>query len=230
MAPIEALIEDTGRQPVVNGDDVFLPLPDRFCRRTPLSEKEHPRLFDFLKDVHEAHASLHAKLNLPPPRWSGGFDVSGHAFLLTLGALILASELAPSWRSALAKKAAGVRVLSNTNMRPTLRHRLHVLSTILGSALLALWVWMLFMTAVYFHDPDEKLAGLALGLVAAFGVHLSVPRQPSQVVEYKVRGPTRRPSPKREDSVEAANKVVGDYEVLGDDGEVEILDDAVFVE
>lgn len=231
MAPVEALIADTGRQPHVHGDDVYLPLPNRFCQTTPLSEKNHPHLFNFLRDAHGIHERVHAALRLPPPRWSGGFDVSGHAFLLTLGALILASELAPSWRSALAKKAAGVRVLSNTNMRPTLRHRLHVLSTIAGTALLGLWVWMLFMTAIYFHDPDEKLAGLALGLIAAFGVHLAVPRQPTQVVEYKVRGPTRRPSPKREDSVEAANKVVGDYEVLGDDGEVEVLDEnAVFVE
>jgi hypothetical protein len=70
---------------------------------------------------------------------------------------------------------------------------------------------MLFMTAVYFHDLEEKLAGLGeysrlgaaaktwtkltagLGLLAALIVNLSIPGQSAPVIEFKVRGAPRRP-------------------------------------
>lgn len=174
---------------------IYLPLAESFCaNHLTLTHNTHPRLIETLASArglaHEAHATVHRLLNLPPPRWSGGLDVSGHAFLLTLGAIILSAELAPSWRAGLAK-ARGRR-----DMAPHsgVKHTLHVLSTVAGSALIALWVWMLFTTAIYFHDLHEKLAGLALGLFAAAAVNLAIPSSSAPVIEYKIRGPTRRPT------------------------------------
>jgi len=178
---------------------LYLPLPAKYCLHVPLNPKTHPLLFQVLEATHDIHKDIHAALRLPPPRWSGGFDISGHAFLLTLGALILAAEVAPSWR---AYRARGY------TQRVGKSARLHAIATVLATALIALWIWMLLMTAIYFHDVDEKLAGLGrctvsqsvltlvLGLVTAAIVHTVVPRQATgPVIEFKVRGPTRRPSP-----------------------------------
>jgi hypothetical protein len=41
-----------------------------------------------------------------------------------------------------------------------LRELGHGVATALGTALLGLWVFMLGVTAVYFHSPEEKLSGL----------------------------------------------------------------------
>ncbi|KAL1405246.1 hypothetical protein Q8F55_008872 [Vanrija albida] len=163
---------------------VYLPLPHAFCsHRLPLSPNTHPDLYSLLAEVGEGYT-------VPRPRWSGGFDISGHAFLLTLGAVLLASELAPSWREVVsprigAEQPAGVKGL------------VYRASTAAGTVLVGIWVWMLLMTAVYFHDPDEKLAGLALGLATAVVINVLVPRTvPGPVIEFKVRGPQRRPSPR----------------------------------
>lgn len=174
---------------------VYFPLPEDFCaHHLPLTHSTHPRLIEILAAAHglahDAHAEIHKLLRLPPPRWSGGFDVSGHAFLLTLGAIILSAELAPSWRAALAK----ARGRDTRAQSPGIKQLIHTLSTIAGSALVLLWVWMLFMTAIYFHDFHEKVAGLALGLFAAAAVNFSIPSSSSPVIEYKIRGPTRRPT------------------------------------
>jgi hypothetical protein len=36
----------------------------------------------------------------------------------------------------------------------------HTIATLGGTGLLGLWVWMLLMTSVWFHNPPEKLMGL----------------------------------------------------------------------
>lgn len=41
-----------------------------------------------------------------------------------------------------------------------LRARIHAVATVLGTALLVLWLWMTLMTATYFHNPQEKISGL----------------------------------------------------------------------
>lgn len=180
------------------GEVLYLPLPEKYCLRVPLSPTTHPLLFGAMKATHHLHEDVHAALRLPPPRWSGGFDISGHAFLLSLASLILAAEVAPSWK---AYRARGYR------QRVGAPARLHAAATLLATMLIGLWVWMLFMTAVYFHDPQEKFAGLgkrcyslvlltpALGFVTAAIVHLVRPQHTGPVIEFKVRGPTRRPSP-----------------------------------
>jgi hypothetical protein len=133
------------------GEYVYFPLPARYCLHVPLNPATHPLLFQLLEATHDVHKDINAALRLPPPRFSGGFDISGHAFLLTLGALILAAEVAPSWR---AYRARGY------TQRTGQKARLHAIATVLATALICLWVWMLLMTAIYFHDPHEKLAGL----------------------------------------------------------------------
>lgn len=139
---------------------VYLPLHSDFCaRRLPLDTKTHPRLFALLSAAHDAQEEIHRALHLPPPRWSGGFDVSGHAFLLTLGVIVLAAELAPSWRAALAERRGVATRGPGSGAGKGVRGIVHVLSTVAGTALIGLWVWMLFMTAVYFHHTHEKLAG-----------------------------------------------------------------------
>lgn len=138
---------------------IYLPLDPQYCaNRVQLDTQTHPRLFALLAAAHEAHEEIHRALRLAPPRWSGGFDVSGHAFLLTLGAVILGAEIAPSWRRALAERR-GLRGPDSSTGRG-LKGVLHVISTVAGTALIGLWIWMLLMTAVYFHETREKLAGL----------------------------------------------------------------------
>ncbi|BEJ15285.1 hypothetical protein CspHIS471_0410520 [Cutaneotrichosporon sp. HIS471] len=181
ISTLEHLVPD-GHNMIIHATEhaperVYLPLGHEFCGNTPLAPHTHPRLFAIL-DVP-----------LQRPRWSGGFDVSGHGFLLTLSAVILAAEIAPSWRAALAERRG-----QRTRARGA-KGLLHAFSTVAGTALIALWVWMLFMTAVYFHDLEEKLAGLGLGLVAAMLVNLSIPGQSAPVIEFKVRGAQRRPPP-----------------------------------
>lgn len=209
------IVTTTPGQPHVPGQTgpgiarVYLPLPDEFCLRRPLTPKTFPALFELLNaaaasaaglaaDVQAGAADLHAKtheyLRLPPPRWSGGFDISGHAFLLTLGACVLASEVAITWRAW--RQAAAAAGPVPTPSRTTASGRLHVLATYAGTGLIGLWVWMLVTTAYYFHDVHEKLAGLALGLFASLAVHMLVPGADRPVIEFKVRGPTRRPQPR----------------------------------
>ncbi|KAJ1732202.1 hypothetical protein LPJ61_002155 [Coemansia biformis] len=81
--------------------------------------------------------------------WSGGHDVSGHCFLLIHSTLFLVDEvLAPL-------RAAGRRSAS-----PAAAQRA-VLAAALG--LVAVWVFMLFVTARYFHGAPELLSGIAAG-------------------------------------------------------------------
>jgi Inositol phospholipid synthesis and fat-storage-inducing TM len=71
-------------------------------------------------------------------KWLGGFDPSGHSFLLVLSSLYLWFELLP--------------LLRVDNKVPIL------LKLVLG--VLVAWWWMFLMTAVYFHSFAEKLGGM----------------------------------------------------------------------
>ncbi|CAZ80899.1 unnamed protein product [Tuber melanosporum] len=77
-------------------------------------------------------------------KWSGGHDLSGHAFLLTHASLFLWSELSCSgvagWES------AGVL------------------------ALLVMWWWMLLMTGIYFHTWLEKITGWIAAMLYAWAL------------------------------------------------------------
>ncbi|KZT56207.1 hypothetical protein CALCODRAFT_436129 [Calocera cornea HHB12733] len=128
----------------------LLPVPAALCySHTVLSPESHPELF------------THPGTPAPPPgfrlapRIRKGHDVSGHIFLLTLAVLFLVDELALSWGLIWYARKKGVR--------PTLAH-LGV--TLAVSALVGLWAWMVLMTSVWFHTPDEKFSGYFIGLAA----------------------------------------------------------------
>ena len=64
--------------------------------------------------------------------------------------MVLAREMAPSWQAGEARvgRAAGWG------------RWVHVAATLGGTGLVGLWVWMLGMTGMWFHNPPEKLTGL----------------------------------------------------------------------
>jgi hypothetical protein len=168
------------------GARLYLPLPEQYCmpgNRRPIDATSFPDLFallspssalDQLSGATSDHASLQA---LPRPRWHKGFDISGHSFLLTLSVLILARELSPTWR--MWKR----RIESIWSPTPSLQSRIgkggkislvsqrqkgdrgsvaqiHHVVGVLATILVGGWIWMILMTAVYFHNPPEKLSGL----------------------------------------------------------------------
>ncbi|KAI1104207.1 inositol phospholipid synthesis and fat-storage-inducing TM-domain-containing protein [Jackrogersella minutella] len=111
-------------------------------------------------------------------RWSGGHDISGHVFLLVLGSFFLIQEV--GWvvyraagqeeRSVVmpdgAVKGAGVEA-DGGGAAAGDGKALGVGGRFVG-VVVALCLWMLLMTAIYFHTWFEKLTGL---LVAAVGIY-----------------------------------------------------------
>jgi len=161
-----------------DSDQLYLPVPHALCSlRQPLTPKNHPELFSLLSSTSIPTDSLQPTtshpaltLSLPNPRWHRGFDISGHAFLLTMSTLVLARELTPSWQG------------ENTRIRPVGRAGgagkwVHGTATVLGTALVGLWIWMVGMTAVWFHNPPEKVSGLGESAMFSFLLNLefSVP-------------------------------------------------------
>ncbi|WVF67375.1 hypothetical protein IAT40_002130 [Kwoniella sp. CBS 6097] len=155
---------------------IYVPLPAQFCSGIPLNSASLPELFALLPssatgkmEATSQHAPLQA---LPRPRWHRGFDISGHAFLLTLSVMVLARELVETWRGwgvSSAKRRKIVRVDRGW------LGVLHQWSGALGTGLVGLWAWMILMTAIYFHNPPEKQSGLLLGLLTAYLINLIIP-------------------------------------------------------
>ena len=160
-----------------NSDQLFLPLSSAFCSlRLPLTPKTHPDLFSLLSSTslvfptdpvtNTLHpTSSHPALELPIPKWHRGFDISGHAFLLTLSALVLARELSPSWRR---------DRLDSVGRASGWGKWVHAIATWSGTIFIALWVWMLTMTAIWFHNTPEKLSGLGQSFLPVF---IPIPRE-----------------------------------------------------
>ncbi|KAI1804420.1 inositol phospholipid synthesis and fat-storage-inducing TM-domain-containing protein [Daldinia bambusicola] len=115
-------------------------------------------------------------------RWSGGHDISGHVFLLVLGSFFLLQEV--GWtvyragfaggreeRSVVmpdgAAKGAGVESESSSAELVPDEDKLGFGGRF-AVGVVALCLWMLLMTAIYFHTWFEKLTGL---LVAALGIY-----------------------------------------------------------
>ncbi|OCF44542.1 hypothetical protein I317_01614 [Kwoniella heveanensis CBS 569] len=156
---------------------IYVPLPPQFCSGVPLNSASLPELFDLLPssavgkiEATSQHAPLQA---LPRPRWHRGFDISGHAFLLTLSVMVLARELIETWRRWAASSIKPRRRVVHVD-RGWLGV-LHHCSGIAGTALVAVWAWMILMTAIYFHNPPEKQSGLVLGLFTAYLINVIVP-------------------------------------------------------
>ncbi|XP_043566232.1 acyl-coenzyme A diphosphatase FITM2 isoform X1 [Chiloscyllium plagiosum] len=89
-----------------------------------------------------------------------GFDISGHSFLLSYCVLIMTEEIAV------------MNELHKVEQKPG-----KAIATIIKSlfialnALLLLWIWMFFCTAVYFHDMPHKIIGTAFGISAWYGTY-----------------------------------------------------------
>ncbi|KAI0115255.1 inositol phospholipid synthesis and fat-storage-inducing TM-domain-containing protein [Daldinia grandis] len=113
-------------------------------------------------------------------RWSGGHDISGHVFLLVLGSFFLLQEV--GWvvyragfaggreercvvMSDGAVKGAGVEAES---AEPGGDEGVLGFGGRFALGVVAACLWMLLMTAIYFHTWPEKLTGL---LVAAAGIY-----------------------------------------------------------
>ncbi|KAI0128974.1 inositol phospholipid synthesis protein Scs3p [Xylariales sp. AK1849] len=118
-------------------------------------------------------------------RWSGGYDISGHVFILVLGSWFLLQEV--GWvairaggfrrreeRSILmndgAVKGAGVEA-DNVESEVSERNRLG-LGGKFAIVVVGLSWWMLLMTAIYFHTWVEKLTGLLVAFMAIYPVYI----------------------------------------------------------
>lgn len=77
------------------------------------------------------------------PRLRSGHDISGHIFLLTMSILFLVDQIQPSFN-----KDVWVRASS-----------LHRWAIAANMALVAIWLFASYTTAVYFHTPFEKFTG-----------------------------------------------------------------------
>jgi hypothetical protein len=117
------------------GNNFSLPIPVEYCfNREPISVESHPHLFP---------SSLQEVVALPTmPRLRRGHDVSGHIFLLTLSVLFLGDQV----RQSLAQR----RVWSV----------LHGYAITATGGLMALWLFSLWITSVYFHTAAEKFSGM----------------------------------------------------------------------
>ncbi|KAM3500056.1 hypothetical protein MY10362_006755 [Beauveria mimosiformis] len=120
-------------------------------------------------------------------RWRGGHDISGHVFLLTLGSALLMYEVLwplarwAGWRAEErcvvmgdgALKGASVEAADTAagrQAKPTLGYAGKFALGVLG-----LNLWMLLMTAIYFHTWFEKFTGLFTAYIAIYVVYF-VPR------------------------------------------------------
>ncbi|KAJ2344963.1 hypothetical protein GGF43_005332, partial [Coemansia sp. RSA 2618] len=132
-----------------------------------------PSLFDRVF-VHTGGSCQSASLQASAPvaslqacraaggRWAGGHDVSGHCFLLIHSALFLAEEaVAPLLAAAAASAAAPGARRSGMSQALSVARRVVLVATL---ALIAVWVFMLYATARYFHGVNELLSGTVLGV------------------------------------------------------------------
>lgn len=110
-------------------------------------------------------------------RWQGGHDISGHVFLLVLGSMFLLQEVVHVLRRSAnvkeertitmrdgAVKSAEMEAEQSVNVPWTLSVKIA-----LGVA--GMSVFMLAMTAIYFHTWVEKLSGLVIAFVGIFLVY-----------------------------------------------------------
>lgn len=115
-------------------------------------------------------------------KWRGGHDISGHVFLLVLGSMFLFEEvLHVVLKSARAKEERTILMNDGTVKSAEVETQLDSDPTIeagqwnLGAKIVlgvaGLSVYMLLMTAAYFHTWFEKLTGLLVAFSGIFIVY-----------------------------------------------------------
>ncbi|RSL64527.1 hypothetical protein CEP54_004713 [Fusarium duplospermum] len=112
-------------------------------------------------------------------KWKGGHDISGHVFLLSLGTAFLMQEVGWAVGRWLGQSEERCVVMTDGALKSanveaqTSQERVEEPSLGLGGkfavGVMGLSVWMLLMTAIYFHTWFEKLTGL---LTAATGFYI----------------------------------------------------------
>ncbi|OAA39576.1 alpha-galactosidase [Beauveria brongniartii RCEF 3172] len=120
-------------------------------------------------------------------RWRGGHDISGHVFLLTLGSALLMHEVLwplarwAGWRAEERCVVMGDGALKGASVEAADTAAGRQAKPALGYAgkfalgVLGLNLWMLLMTAIYFHTWFEKFTGLFTAYIAIYVVYF-VPR------------------------------------------------------
>ncbi|KAL6867018.1 alpha-galactosidase [Trichoderma novae-zelandiae] len=120
-------------------------------------------------------------------RWKGGHDISGHVFLLVLGTAFLMQEVGwPALRFSgwLAEERCIVMpdgavksasVESETAIGEGAGEPAFNIGGKTALGCIALSLWMLLMTAIYFHTWFEKFTGLFTAIIAIYTVYY-VPR------------------------------------------------------
>ncbi|KAI2642674.1 inositol phospholipid synthesis and fat-storage-inducing TM-domain-containing protein [Xylaria nigripes] len=118
-------------------------------------------------------------------RWSGGHDISGHVFLLVLGSCFLLQEVV--WvvmRAGVKVMASGddrvvvmgsgaIKDAGTGSGRTVMSHERHLgVGGKFALGVVALSLWMLLMTAVYFHTWFEKFTGLIVASIALYAVYI----------------------------------------------------------
>ncbi|KAK9899054.1 hypothetical protein P389DRAFT_42925 [Cystobasidium minutum MCA 4210] len=125
-----------------------IPLPTTTPQSTDAPHKHH------YKSAEHGHQRKSAY-------WVGGHDLSGHAFLLSMSTLFLLSEIAPTMAQTYLSSSSTPSV-SKRIEQGSKNRRYAALAIVL---LISLWYWMLLMTSLYFHTPQEKFTGLLAGIV-----------------------------------------------------------------
>ncbi|TKA57913.1 hypothetical protein B0A49_11113 [Cryomyces minteri] len=109
--------------------------------------------------------------------WKGGYDISGHVFLLILGSGMLWMEMLPA-----VIRAEGLREERRVRLRdgavrsaagnvPVPPAQDLGLGVKVALAVTALSWWMLLMTAAYFHTWFEKFTGLIVAFAGLYVVY-----------------------------------------------------------
>lgn len=127
-------------------------------------------------DVERAFS--HAACKAIGGAWTGGHDISGHVFLLILCSVMLWQEFLP-----LVLRSQGVkeerRVVGEEGKvegKEGLEKGQGLdVGVQFALGVVGLSLWMLLMTAVYFHTWFEKLTGFLVAFTAIYGVYF-VPR------------------------------------------------------
>ncbi len=103
--------------------------------------------------------------------WVNGHDPSGHLFLMTQMSLYIWFELIPLINNILLNKPTIKALAKSTNSyRNITRYMKYALGSIF--ALQMIWVWMMLMTAVYFHSFTEKVVGMIFGYIGVTLVYV----------------------------------------------------------
>lgn len=126
-------------------------------------------------------------------QWQGGHDISGHVFLLVLGSMFLLQETVHVLRRAAMGNEERTITMSDGAVKSAeveaevtsgqVANAPWTLSVKIALSVAGMSVFMLAMTAIYFHTWFEKLSGLLVAFLGIFVVYF-LPRgvQPLRAV------------------------------------------------